>query len=90
MKSGIIILFIIISNDLFSQLKLIKDINSGSSRAFSYKNSIIANNKAYFIADNGINGYEIWSSDGTSNGTNIIKDIYKGKESCDPTGFASA
>ncbi|MDP6640153.1 MAG: hypothetical protein QF817_03685, partial [Candidatus Poseidoniaceae archaeon] len=32
----------------------------------------------YFRANDGTNGYELWKSDGTSNGTMMVKDIYPG------------
>jgi ELWxxDGT repeat protein len=33
---------------------------------------------AYFIADDGVNGPELWKSDGTATGTALVKDIYPG------------
>ena len=32
----------------------------------------------YFTADNGLNGSELWKSDGTDSGTIIVRDIYNG------------
>lgn len=32
----------------------------------------------YFRADNGLNGYELWKSDGTEAGTVMAKDIFFG------------
>ncbi|MDD4289717.1 MAG: CARDB domain-containing protein [Patescibacteria group bacterium] len=42
------------------------------------------NNKLYFVANDGINGYELWKSDGTTNGTVMVKDISTGISSSNP------
>lgn len=62
---------------------LIKDINT---TAFA-ENSAPSNfaypgtgNTVYFTADNGINGQELWKSDGTSAGTVLVKDITAGAQ----------
>ena len=34
--------------------------------------------KAFFAADNGVNGEELWVTDGTAAGTKMVKDIYPG------------
>ena len=61
---------------------LVADINLGSS--YGYANSSDPsnftkfNNKLYFSADDGENGRELWVSDGTTGGTNLVADIYPG------------
>lgn len=64
---------------------MVKDIYSGlsSSQPKNYTPSmiVIINNKLYFSATDGINGSELWESDGTFNGTIMIKDIYPGSAS---------
>ena len=45
------------------------------------------NGKAYFSANDGVNGYELWVSDGTDAGTQVLKDIYAGAGSSAPTGL---
>lgn len=43
------------------------------------------NDKFYFFGDNGINGTELWISDGTENGTYLLKDLCLGP--CSGGGF---
>ncbi|HEX2956039.1 MAG TPA: ELWxxDGT repeat protein [Chitinispirillaceae bacterium] len=39
---------------------------------------IVYKNKLYFFASDGINGYELWSTDGTTAGTQMVYDINPG------------
>ena len=41
--------------------------------------------KILFSADNGINGQELWITDGTKDGTRLLKDIRNGSDSSNPT-----
>jgi ELWxxDGT repeat protein len=43
----------------------------------------IANDKLYFIADDGVSGRELWVTNGTENGTHLVKDIAAGANSAD-------
>jgi len=45
------------------------------------------NSKLYFVADNGSNGKEIWSTDGTDLGTSMLKDINFGGDGIVVPGF---
>lgn len=60
---------------------LVKDINTTSFAAnsapgnFAYLGS---GNTVYFTADDGVNGLELWKSDGTAAGTILLKDITPG------------
>ncbi len=40
---------------------------------------------AYFTADDGVHGRELWVTDGTADGTALLKDIQPGSESSSPT-----
>lgn len=42
------------------------------------------NGIVFFAADDGINGYELWKSDGTTSGTVLVKDIYPGPTKSNP------
>ncbi len=63
-------------------ISLIKDINpAGSSNP---ENFVLLKDKIYFIATNDANGREIWSTDGTAEGTTLAIDVLPGKESGNP------
>ncbi|KQC28663.1 ELWxxDGT repeat protein [Flagellimonas eckloniae] len=62
--------------------KMIKDINPGSASSmyneFYAKTFTVINDRLYFIADDGVYGSELWTSDGTESGTYRITDIAQG------------
>jgi ELWxxDGT repeat protein len=70
--------------------QLVKDINPGTASSApllsrgGYKNYL--DSTVYFIANDGVNGTELWKSDGTDAGTVMVKDISPGSAS---TIFAS-
>ena len=53
---------------------MVKDINSGSSGSLPSELTAVGNT-LYFTADDGINGTELWKSDGTADGTVMVKDL---------------
>jgi len=59
---------------------LLKDINVSDNGSFSFgiPDFTVFNNRLYFAADDGINGVELWVTDGTENGTSMLKDINPG------------
>ncbi len=63
---------------------LVKDINpgsAGSSPSYIFRGD---GDDFYFTANDGVHGNEIWSSDGASEGTFMIGDIYPGRMSSEP------
>ncbi|MDC0528491.1 putative Ig domain-containing protein [Candidatus Poseidoniaceae archaeon] len=64
---------------------MVKDINNGSASGISTNPGSSTNfeittvgNTLYFQANDGINGGELWKSDGTASGTVMVKDIRSG------------
>lgn len=47
----------------------------------------LAGAKMFFAAEDSINGHELWITDGTNNGTQLVKDIYPGKKGSEITGI---
>lgn len=56
---------------------LLKDINTGADGSVP-QSLINVNGTLFFTADEGINGEELWKSDGTAAGTVLVKDINTG------------
>jgi ELWxxDGT repeat protein len=66
-------------------VQLVKDMNpftdanpAGGNSGFTSGNFTVLNGLAYFAANDGIHGTELWSSDGTQAGTKLVKDINPG------------
>ena len=69
---------------------LVKDINPGARSSFDYRFSdfTVFNGALYFHANDGVNGAELWKTDGSAAGTVLVKDINPAAGvSSNPTDF---
>jgi ELWxxDGT repeat protein len=66
-----------ISDGTKTGTKLLKNITipDNSNKIVGYTNWTISGDKMFFIASDSINGYELWLTDGTENGTRLVKNI---------------
>ncbi|MEO5893182.1 MAG: T9SS type A sorting domain-containing protein [Ferruginibacter sp.] len=66
---------------------VVKDINPGVPDGVGVANAsyIYTSAGLYFAADNGVNGPELWKSDGTPGGTSMVADIITGLPGSKPS-----
>jgi gliding motility-associated-like protein len=89
MKRAVTILILFITNGLYAQSPLAfscLDLNPGPGDSDPIC-LIEYNGKVYFGASDGQHGRELWVSDGTVQGTRMVKDINPGAEGTHPWGF---
>jgi ELWxxDGT repeat protein len=75
--------------------QIVKDINPGPAPAFVLTvleagQHIVFNHHLYFAAADGVLGRELWVSDGTTEGTHMVRDIAPGPASSWPEQFVIA
>lgn len=58
--------------------ELVADYHQENDWLIAYPMNIVMNNVLYFIGNDGINGFELWRTDGTQAGTFLVKDINPG------------
>ncbi|MGB5982277.1 MAG: T9SS type A sorting domain-containing protein [Nonlabens sp.] len=77
-----ILLFIIICTyyTASAQTNFIADINPGNDGS-DPKGKTAFDQKAYFAADDGVHGNEVWVTDGTEAGTTLFMDVFPGSDS---------
>ena len=70
--------------------KLLKDIAPGasSSTPFSPTQIAVMGNKAYFAASSGELDHALWSTDGTTEGTQLVHQFTVDYDDCPPSDFA--
>ena len=76
-NNGMVGLELWVSDGTVEGTVLLKDINEGSRsmNASEDVEFVALGSTVYFGADNGIHGHELWKTDGTSAGTQLVKDI---------------
>ena len=86
-----LLLFVALAEKTMAQTpEVLKDINpyltlsSQTTVGYNYQSY---NGYVYFSADNGVNGFELWRTDGTEANTELVKDISTGTGSSNPQGF---
>ena len=80
------------SDGTIAGTSMIKDINPGSGNSFD-PNSVdptftISNSNLFFYANTPATGYELWKTDGTSAGTQLVKDVKPGVSGINGGSFA--
>src|SRR6185503_19868296 len=81
MKSLIIVLLLLFfAKDIYPyNINMVKDLNtSGPGRSSSPTNIKAIGNIAYFAADDGVHGSELWITNATNEGTKLLKDLNPG------------
>ena len=76
--------------DAATGLTLIKDIRPGSSDSLisGFTTAYLGGKlQTFFAANDGVNGTELWVTDGTTAGTQMLKDIFVGSSSSNPSNF---
>lgn len=65
----------------------LKDIAAGPGSSMAQHNSgfVVNGTHAYFFANDGVKGRELWKTDGTAAGTVLVKDINAGAASSNPS-----
>ncbi|MEE9493216.1 MAG: ELWxxDGT repeat protein [Gammaproteobacteria bacterium] len=66
---------------------------AGTKQVYQFENATLGQLLAvgdtlYFVLDDGAHGNELWISDGSANGTHLLKDINQGSTSSKPSRFA--
>ena len=75
-RSFFLIATLVLSVPLAAQPTLVRDINPSAGSVPVYLTSF--DGALYFLANDGASGQELWRSDGTENGTVLVKDINPG------------
>ena len=80
------------SDGTIAGTQLVKDINPGSDSGLSTTTGwspFVIGNVLYFAADDGSTGPELWKSDGTAQGTELVLDIEPNTAGSSPRDFVS-
>lgn len=66
---------------------LVKDIKPGSGTGGPIELTLVGDNLLCFSGDDGVAGRELWCSDGTEEGTYLVRDIHPGPNDSAPHAF---
>src|SRR3972149_434970 len=81
---------IVTSNLCTAQVQMVKDINTIASLNPSTPSKFITiNGVTFFVATTVDNGVELWKTDGTAVGTEMVKDIQSGNGSSSPNNLTN-
>ena len=80
-------LVIVPFDDAVSETELMLSVTDGEETASKTISISIEKSYSYFAGSNEVNGYELWKTDGTEAGTELVKDIYPGPNSSGPQDF---
>jgi ELWxxDGT repeat protein len=69
-------------------MSMVKDLNVDTDSS-NLGGLLDAGGTLYFSANDGVNGAELWRSDGTAAGTFLVSDIVPGKQSSNPQPLAA-
>ncbi|HGY92166.1 MAG TPA: HYR domain-containing protein, partial [Planctomycetes bacterium] len=72
-----------------AQIVNVADINPGTFSSNSAFQFVEMGGEVFFAATDGVQGIELWKSDGTMAGTQLVKDINMGAGSSSPTELAA-
>ncbi len=71
-----------VSDGTATGTRLVKDINPGPMHsgidATDWNQLVAVGNRVFFFANDGVHGYELWVSDGTTAGTRLVVDLFPG------------
>ncbi len=79
------------SDGTSSGTQLVRDLNPGTADSMSSGLPRLAWNgsRVFFSADDGVAGFELWSSDGTCSGTELVRDIRPGIGGASPLNITN-
>lgn len=69
--------------------RLLRDLCPGPCSGFGEAAGafFVQAGRLYFAAQDGVHGFELWSSDGRGSGTRMVRDLWPGPESAGPGAF---